>query len=303
MRLHFPAKYGTVALFLALMSALVSVSPALAVGEGVSYYISEYEPRYAAYAKKHPNKAVEDVVMEVNLHLDEANYKNVVEVSDPQSLTVLINKHYSLPKKYKPNDLVKVDEEYAEKGVTLREECCNAFLLMAKDIEKEGLSLYIKCGYRKNPKRGGADSLQYAWPGHSEHQTGLAFDLCKKGVSYKSLSDYNMQDTDEYTWLKTNAYRYGFIMSFPPGKSDITNFGYEPWHWRYVGANTAERMKKLKIDTLAEYWAKYLCKAALTCAPTPNATPAPSAAPKLSAAPKPDAVAKSPVERQLKPEA
>lgn len=282
MKSHFVTKFVATALFLVLVATLPAALPSLAVGEGVSYYISEYESRYSAYAKKHPNKSIEDVVMEVNLHLDEKNYQNVVEVSDPESLTVLLNKHFALPTKYKPKNLVKVDEQYAVKGVTLREDCYNAFLLMVNDMEKEGLSLYIKSGYRKNPKRGGPDSLQYAWPGHSEHQTGLAFDLCKKGVTYKTLNEYNMQDTDEFAWLKLNAYRYGFIMSFPPGRSDITNFGYEPWHWRYVGTETACKMKRLNINTLCEYWAKYLCKAALTATPKPAATaavtPSPAAA-------------------------
>ena len=38
-----------------------------------------------------------------------------------------------------------------------------------------------------------------------------------------------------YTWLKDNAWKFGFILRFPEGKEDITNISFEPWHYRFVG--------------------------------------------------------------------
>lgn len=199
-----------------------------------------------------------DVVVAVNLKLDEANYSNIVTIENPESTTVFISKHYGLPRSYKPQNLVSVDRAYAQSGVRLRSDCYKAYLSMAQDMEKEGLTLYIKSGYRTNRKRGGPNDLWYVWPGHSEHQTGLAFDLRKKNVTYSSLGEYKYHKTEEYAWLCEHAYRYGFILSYPYDKTDITGIGYEPWHWRYVGVNVATDMKEKGFDTFHEYWATYL---------------------------------------------
>lgn len=240
--------------------------PDTAVGEAIesfaaahyANYIMSYEDRYVAYAAKHGDKSYSSILVAVNLGLDQPNYENVHLLKDPRSLTVLVNKHYGLKKSYRPDHLVTVDSKYAQPGVMLREDCYAAFLSMVQDMEKEDMSLYIKSGYRTNSKRGGANSLWYAWPGHSEHQTGLAFDLRKKGVSYKTLSEYEFEETREYAWLCKNAHRYGFILSFPEDKSNKTGFGFEPWHWRYVGAEIATDMKKKEFETFQEYWATFL---------------------------------------------
>lgn len=221
-------------------------------------YIPEHAHRYEAYAAKHKKLAYEDVLVAVNLKLDQRNYKDVVIADDPASTAVFVSKHYGLPKSYRPEHLVPVDETYAYRGVTLRQDCYAAFLSMVQDMEQEGLSLYIRSGYRVNRKRGGANSLWYAWPGHSEHQTGLAFDLCKKGVKYKILGEYKYHKTDEFAWLCNNAHRYGFILSYPKDRSDITGFGFEPWHWRYVGQDIAQDMRDKGFDTYHAYWATYL---------------------------------------------
>ena len=140
-------------------------------------YIDRYADRYVAYAQKHKKLPYASVLIAVNLGLDQPNYKDVHVLKNTQSLTALVNKHYALPKQFRPKQLVAVDSKYAQPGVKLREDCYAAFLLMARDMEKEKMTLYIKSGYRTNRKRGGANSMWYAWPGHSEHQTGLAFDL------------------------------------------------------------------------------------------------------------------------------
>ena len=41
--------------------------------------------------------------------------------------------------------------------------------------------------------------------------------------------------------MAANAYKYGFIMSYPLGSVDKTCYGYEPWHFRYVGRTTAKK--------------------------------------------------------------
>ena len=78
-----------------------------------------------------------------------------------------------------------------------------------------------------------------ARPGTSEHQLGLAVDIVAQ--SYPVL-DAGQEDTPEQQWLLENAYRYGFVLRYPEGKSHITGIGYEPWHYRYVGREAAEQM-------------------------------------------------------------
>lgn len=72
-------------------------------------------------------------------------------------------------------------------------------------------------------------------PGTSEHNIGLAMDICN---TYDSFAN-----TKEYAWLTKNAYKYGFILRYPKGKEDITGVVYEPWHWRYVGKEYAKKIR------------------------------------------------------------
>ncbi len=227
-------------------------------GTGYDNDIDEFAGRYAAFAKRKKDKSYQDVIIAVNLGLDLPNYKDAILIKNPESASVFVSKHYKLPLSYKPENLVAVDRKYAQSGVKLREDCYRAFLSMAKDMEKGGMQLYIKAGYRVNRKRTGGDSLWYAFPGHSEHQTGLAFDLRKKNVTYKTLGAYDYEKTREYAWLCEHAYRYGFVLSYPKGKTELTGFGYEPWHWRYVGREISTDMKVEGFSTYQEYWATYL---------------------------------------------
>ena len=79
-------------------------------------------------------------------------------------------------------------------------------------------------------------------PGQSEHELGLAVDLRDEG------------DTAELTqrWLAENSWRYGFILRYPEGKSEITGRDGNPWHFRYVGQEAARQIVELDI-TLEEY--------------------------------------------------
>ena len=71
-----------------------------------------------------------------------------------------------------------------------------------------------------------------ALPGTSEHQLGLALDIIDSG--YTQL-DEGQKDTPTQLWLMENSWRYGFILRYPEGKSDVTGIIFEPWHYRYVG--------------------------------------------------------------------
>lgn len=70
--------------------------------------------------------------------------------------------------------------------------------------------------------------------GYSEHQLGTTIDFTTSAIG-TNFSTFG--NTPAYEWLKKNAYKYGFILSYPENNSYYT---YEPWHWRFVGKELAE---------------------------------------------------------------
>ena len=112
-----------------------------------------------------------------------------------------------------------------------------------------------------------------AVPGTSEHETGMALDI----VSYSyQLLDEAQENTAEQKWFMEHCWEYGFILRYPKDKTEITGIGYEPWHYRYVGRETAAKMKESGL-CLEEYIA--------SLQPVPVETAAESAAPELSMEP------------------
>ena len=69
---------------------------------------------------------------------------------------------------------------------------------------------------------------------------------------YYTNLDKGQEETSTQRWLMTNAWRYGFILRYPNGSSDITGIIYEPWHYRYVGPEYAEDIYNSGL-TLEEY--------------------------------------------------
>ena len=84
-------------------------------------------------------------------------------------------------------------------------------------------------------------------PGASEHQTGLAIDM-------STVDSLNEADPDTVAKVKKLAPKYGFVLRFPDGKTSSTGVGYEDWHFRYVGKESAEYMTEHNL-TLEEYLA------------------------------------------------
>ncbi len=89
--------------------------------------------------------------------------------------------------------------------------------------------------------------------GTSEHQTGLCVDMHNL-----PSADSSFQYQKEAKWLAENSYKFGFVLRFPEGKTDITGITYEPWHFRYVGRYHAKKMYDLGM-CLEEY-VEYLKK-------------------------------------------
>ena len=78
-------------------------------------------------------------------------------------------------------------------------------------------------------------------------------------TSIKEKYDDDFTNSAAYKWLKENAYKYGFIERYPEGKTYITGYSPESWHWRYVGPEIARKMHDENI-TYDEYYAYYIEK-------------------------------------------
>ena len=184
---------------------------------------------------------------------------------DPDSITVLVNKENSIDKDYKPDDLVepniKFSFNYKDEKRKMRKEAANNLELLFQGARYYGYELLSgfrsyerqKEIYEYNLIKNGFDYTQIysAMPGTSEHQTGLAMDItCPslKGV----LSD-SFGETEEGKWVAKNCYKYGFIVRYQKNKSNITGYGYEPWHIRYVGYDLAKYLYDNDL-TLDEYY-------------------------------------------------
>lgn len=160
---------------------------------------------------------------------------------------LIVNKTYPLPSNYKPISPYKpITSDYLYGGDYIEDFVMNEYLKMEKDASSEGISLKITSGYRSysvqqelynnySSKDGKEAADTYsARAGYSEHQSGLCFDL--NGTNREFIK------TKEGKWLNDNAYKYGFILRFPDGKTEYTGYMYEGWHFRYVGIDLATKL-------------------------------------------------------------
>lgn len=155
---------------------------------------------------------------------------------------LIANKTYALPASYNPGGLTA--------------ETQSAWKKMQQAAWNDGINLWIASGFRSYAQqktlydnyvardgKAAADTYS-ARPGHSEHQTGLAFDINNPSSSFNG--------TKEAQWIAKNCANYGFIVRFPKGKESSTGFMYESWHVRYVGKTLAKKITASGLS-LEEY--------------------------------------------------
>ena len=179
---------------------------------------------------------------------------------------MIVNKYHSVTSDYDPGELTTLSLDYSRDGdAKLVPEVADAFIKMADEAKKDGLILKARSAYRSyqdqqnlwnSYSKAYSKERLYALvakPGFSEHQTGLALDIMSSNGQKLFIT------TKEYLWLKDNCYKYGFIHRYPDGKSDITGYDIESWHYRYVGVEAATKMHDEGL-TFEEYYMYYLEK-------------------------------------------
>lgn len=202
-----------------------------------------------------------EVVYKVNdMNNNDAEVKRLVKVYDDNDLVVnektviagpkyindilLVNKKYSIPSSFKADD-TEARAALKKLQAAGKEEKLNLPLISGYRSYDTQVAIYN----RNINNRGMAYTLvSSAKPGHSEHQTGLAFDVGQISASFGN--------TKAGIWLEQNCYKYGFIIRYPQYKEGITGYKYEPWHIRYVGEKAAAEIMKNNL-TLEEYLGEF----------------------------------------------
>ncbi len=178
---------------------------------------------------------------------------------------MVVNKLRPLqPMSHVPSDLIDARVAHISRPL-MRAEAARALERMFTAGAAEGAgSLQVQNSYRsystqvstynhhvRSVGKDAADSKS-ARPGHSEHQTGLAVDIATRPSRCEIEECFG--STPQGIWLAANSWRFGFVLSYPAGKTSVTGYIYEPWHFRYVGPALAEKLRSSGTPTLGEYF-------------------------------------------------
>ena len=177
--------------------------------------------------------------------------------------TSLLDTIYRLPAQYAPTDLDDSSAGGANGGYRIRRMALGDFAALIAAARSAGRPLRIVSAYRSHAAQqatlahwvslvGEAAALRRsARPGHSEHQLGTTLDVTHAGGSAPwSYADWAAHPTG--AWMRNNAWRFGFVMSYPRGASATSCYDYEPWHYRHVGREMAREVHLSGI-TLREW--------------------------------------------------
>ena len=195
---------------------------------------------------------------------------------------MLINKSHKLPESYTPA-LVTIPSKYyvsSDKDRRFDKRAAPQLEAMIDAGRKAGYNLIVYSGYRSYAyqqsnfdrhvaayEKAGMSAAQataktaelVAPPGTSEHESGLSCDIIttaylgRMGNGGLVATDFDKRP--EFSWLMKNCAKYGFILRYLENKAKVTGYGYESWHFRYVGADNAKKIQAAGL-ALEEYDAK-----------------------------------------------
>ena len=250
-KMHHPGKVFLVSCVSVLVAGFLG-------GVALGRYV---EGRQAAETVQKKDNQYESLEKEYNSVKEQAEAQN--EETRPWYL-MLVNQSHPMEDGYVP-ELANIDDAHQVDARVLE-----PLQNMLKAASHEGYSLYVCSAYRSVDRQKelfNESMIDYvnqgmtyyeaaietaksiAWPGESEHATGLAMDIVSS--DYAGL-DEKQGETDDQKWLMEHCYEYGFILRYPKDKSEDTGIIYEPWHYRYVGVEAALAIRDQGV-TLEEY--------------------------------------------------
>lgn len=198
--------------------------------------------------EQNKNEEFEDQIRDLAGTL--GDLKRLEEIDE--ELLAKYSKVYFLNENYIPSRIKQINEDFILPGKSdqyFHAEAIKFLEDMIERAERDGHDLKVVSAYRsfdeqREVKNGhttvfgsGANAFS-ADQGYSEHQLGTTVDLTTPAVggTYTSFGD-----TEAFAWLQENAWRYGFILSYPEGNEFYV---YEPWHWRFVGRDLARHLNR-----------------------------------------------------------
>ncbi|MFT5180078.1 MAG: D-alanyl-D-alanine carboxypeptidase [Candidatus Paceibacteria bacterium] len=167
------------------------------------------------------------------------------ELIQKYSKVFFLNEHYI------PDDLVDIDSDFVygdDKELQILYQVSPFLDDMLSNAKKDDIDLQVVSSFRSfetqqnlktryNVTYGASTANQFsADQGYSEHQLGTTIDFSTLKLK-GSLEGF--ENTDEYEWLKDNAHRFGFVLSYP---NNNPYYQFEPWHWRFVGTRLARKL-------------------------------------------------------------
>lgn len=185
-----------------------------------------------------------------------------------QHAITLLDPTYMLPSSYVPPDLVSTESAGLNGGYSVRAIIRTDLAAMASAARAAGAPLQVVSAYRSYAAQaatfqhwvevGGYEQalLTSARAGHSEHQLGTTLDFTSVGGRPPwEYADWGT--TAAGAWMASNAWKYGFVMTYPRGETPTSCYSYEPWHYRYVGKPIAAALHGTGINLREAIWAAY----------------------------------------------
>jgi len=228
------------------------------------HFLEENARRYIAFQSRNPDIPFGTIIAYVNVNIDLGFYRHIETVRNPYEVHSLVNKNFRLPTGWRPGDLVDIGT-----GHFMRKEASENFRMLRTAMRDAGLRLQVIATFRSYQTQAGTHSRavgrfglasadrQFARPGHSEHQLGLAMDILHRS-GFEFMTQARFQNTREYAWLLENAHNFGFILRYPNKYRHIHGYIFEPWHWRFVGVEIATAMHNEGIVLFEEFYGRYL---------------------------------------------
>jgi D-alanyl-D-alanine carboxypeptidase len=178
----------------------------------------------------------------------------------------IVDTTFRLPASYAPPDLVPVSRAGLAGSGAVRRLVIADLAALARAARRDGVPLAAISGYRSFGSQAGTFAhwvgvlgferarLGSARAGHSEHQLGTTLDF----ASYPGGEPwyYSWFGSRTARWLAANAWRYGFVMSYPPDRTALTCYQYEPWHFRYLGRELAATIHASGLTAREFLWAR-----------------------------------------------
>ncbi len=228
------------------------------------YFIYDNLDKYIEYYKDSEEEEYKEVIAIINTESDVDWFDNEKQTDTSVGELMLVNRLYGLSKDFEVKDLVSIPTKYAYDGKKIDKNVLNHIEDLFESAKIEGYTFVVSDAFRTYKEQESiynsyADAYSkseadkfVARPGHSEYETGLSFSVEVYGKYYE-----NFEISQEYLWLKDNAYKYGFIFRFPKDKEDLTKFSSDAYRLRYVGVDAATTIYYEGI-CYEEYYAYYV---------------------------------------------